>query len=297
MTYTQAPPPRSQYRGQRLDNYLSIEKLQSDVSFSIEMINSHTAKQILATNTKNRPLNKRNLAKISNALRSGHWKFNGDPIRISQNGELLDGQHRLSAIIQVDTAAPFVVIRGLSKTVFDTIDTNQPRTAADVFAINGEENASSLVSALRFVDLATNDYQTNRYSNIQMQIMLEEHPLIRDSLDYIKGFKYQSLKIPIRILHGYHYLFASKDAALADVFVAKLLTGENVNAEETVYVLRNMIIANASRSLSASYTSKYLAAIICKAWNFTRKGRTIKVLKWQGERDQSLKQEKFPEVY
>jgi hypothetical protein len=274
-----------------------LDQLQSSISFAIETIDSSKAKQMLATNTNNRPLNERNLTKIANAMRLNHWEFNGDPIRISEDGDLLDGQHRLSAIVQVDAALPFAVIRGLSPAVFHTIDTNQPRTAADVFAINGEDNASSLVSALRFVDLATHNYHTNRHSNIQMEIMLEEHPRIRDSVAYIKGFKATALKVPARVLYGYHYLMSAKDSTLADAFFAKLLTGENVSADEPVYVLRNTLIANATRKRSAAFSAKYIAAIVCKAWNHTRQGRRIAQLKWQGEGTKKGKvREKFPKV-
>ena len=267
------------------------------VNLAVEMIDAHQAKKLLDRNTNNRPLNERNLTKICTAMREDHWKFNGDPIRISKDGDLLDGQHRLTAVVQVDVELPFVVIGNLPGHVFDTIDTNQPRTAADVFSINGEDHASSLVSALRFVDLATNNYTTNRHSNIQMQLMLDKLPRIRGSVAYIKAFKHQSLKIPIRILYGYHYLFSLKDAALADAFMAKLLTGEYVSADEPVYLLRNNLIANASRKHSASFTAKYIAAITCKAWNFTRQDKKISLLKWQGERKNlKRKNEKFPTV-
>jgi len=273
-----------------------VEMLRSRISFAIETIDAPKAKKMLATNTNNRPLNERNLTKIANAMRLNHWEFNGDPIRLSEDGDLLDGQHRLSAIIQVDAALPFAVIRGLKPSVFHTIDTNQPRTATDVFAINGEDNASSLVAALRFVDLAIHSYHTNRHSNIQMEIMLEEHPRIRDSVAYIQGFKTTALKVPARVLYGYHYLMSAKDSTLADAFFAKLLTGENVMANEPVFVLRNTLIANATRRRSTAFTAKYIAAILCKAWNFTRRGRAILVLKWQGERPQGEHREKFPKV-
>lgn len=263
---------------------------------AVELIDSSRAKQLLSANAHNRPLSKRNLAKITHAMRAGHWKFTADPIRLADDGTLLDGQHRLTSVIQVDTALPFVVVRGLSKDVFDCIDTNQPRTAADVFAVNGEEDAPSLVAALRFVDLASNDYITTRFSNIQMELMLDQHPGIRDSIAYIKQFKHQALKIPARVLHGYHYLFAAKHAPLADEFIRKLLTGENVSADEPVYLLRNALIANAARRRSVGLTAKHIAAIACKAWNFTRRGQKISVLKWGGESINSLKPEKFPIV-
>ncbi len=273
----------------------SLDQLRGSISFTIENIDSAKAGRMLATNTNNRPVNRANLAKIASAMRLGHWEFNGDPIRISDTGDLLDGQHRLSALIQVDTAYPFAVIRGLKSGVFHTLDTGQPRTAADVFSINGEDESSSLVSGLRFMDLATHGYKTNRLSNIQMEILLAEHPRIRDSVTYIKSFKPTALRIPARVLFGYHYLMSAKDADLADDFFAKLLTGENVRATEPVYVLRNALIANASRKHSSFLTGKYIAAIVCKAWNFTRRGRTVQVLKWQGE-GQGIRREKFPQV-
>jgi hypothetical protein len=272
----------------RAKEELGIERLRNSVTFSIEMVGPEEASTFLEDNIYNRKLSNRNLSALTQAMGLNHWKFNGDPIRISKKGELLDGQHRLTAIISANVRLPFVIIRGLQEGVFDTIDTNQKRTATDVFNITGEKDPAGLAAALRFIDLIDNGYSTNHLSNMQIQELLHKHPDLRISVDFIRNFKasnkdkrhaFDALEIPKRTLCGYHYLFTQKDAVLADEFFRKLLTGESINSDEPVYLLRNLLIATRSPQRIMKYPARYVAAVICKAWNHTRQGtRTGKLM-------------------
>jgi len=58
------------------------------------IITPEIAAAMLETNTMNRPLSMPHVRKLSDALLRGEWVVNGDAIRISSNGFLIDGQHR-----------------------------------------------------------------------------------------------------------------------------------------------------------------------------------------------------------
>ena len=48
-------------------------------------------------------------------MRAGKWRVNGESIKFSKSGALMDGQHRLHAIIKVNQSIPMVVVRELDQ--------------------------------------------------------------------------------------------------------------------------------------------------------------------------------------
>ncbi len=117
------------------------------MKIDIVMITPKMAADMLKMNTRNRPLSKGRVTTIKRAIENGEWKLNGDAIRFSTTGVLLDGQTRLSAIVESDRAVESLVVTGLPDDVFGTIDINgSARTAADVLAIKKIPNYKLVAS-------------------------------------------------------------------------------------------------------------------------------------------------------
>lgn len=68
-------------------------------------------------------------------MREGLWHFNAETIKFDVNGNLLDGQHRLMAIVKSGCAISCLVVRNLPSEVFSTIDRGTIRSYGDVFSI------------------------------------------------------------------------------------------------------------------------------------------------------------------
>ena len=79
---------------------------------SIETITPQLAKDILANNNLNRNINATIVGHYADAISRGQWELNGEAIKIAHDGRLLDGQHRLMAVIKSDTPITTLVIRG-----------------------------------------------------------------------------------------------------------------------------------------------------------------------------------------
>ena len=60
-------------------------------------------------------------------------------IAFDVNGVLVDGQHRLAAVIEADVPVELTVFTEVGEGTFDVLDTGKRRTAADVLAIEGGE--------------------------------------------------------------------------------------------------------------------------------------------------------------
>lgn len=86
----------------------------------------------LKFNTANRPLRRTVVNGLKGALQRGEYIPSHQGIAFSEEGVLLDGQHRLTAISELrDGAFPMLVTWGVSTEAFKVMDIGVKRTAAD----------------------------------------------------------------------------------------------------------------------------------------------------------------------
>jgi|APSaa5957512576_1039674.scaffolds.fasta_scaffold44889_2 hypothetical protein len=114
-----------------------------------ETITPEVAKALLDKNINNRNITQSHLALIKSEILSGNWQYNGQPIIIGEDGRLLDGQHRLTAVVETGIPIDTAVIRGIADDAFVTIDTGKVRGGADVLSIAGSKYGSHIASAIR----------------------------------------------------------------------------------------------------------------------------------------------------
>lgn len=90
------------------------------------------------------------VSEYARAMKAGKWLWVGDPIRFGSNGEMIDGQHRLSAVIESGVTLHDVVVMVLdAKNAIRYIDQNAPRHLNDLRAVLGRDLADgTLVSAI-----------------------------------------------------------------------------------------------------------------------------------------------------
>lgn len=255
----------------------------------LKKITPEDAARMLELNTSNRPANKQHVKRLARQMTLGRWKVNGDTI--CMNGtQLVDGQHRLMAIVESGCTIETLVVEGVSSDAFDTKDIGKRRSAADTLAVNGEVNCKSLAAALAVIDR----YMTGRmdrhvrYENNEIEELLEKYPETRESIKVCRRTKGL---VPQATLVACHYLFAQKDRDAANEFMEGVLHGRNLSEDDPEYTLRERLLKNSL--CSSKMTTMSIAAIIIKAWNAKRLGATIKMLRFFEAGD---KPEAFPVV-
>lgn len=83
-----------------------------------EIITPEMAQEYLKFNTENyRSLNKLRVISYSNDMKAGKWQLNGEAIKFDTEGKLIDGQHRLQAIVRANVPVEMLVIRGIQEGV------------------------------------------------------------------------------------------------------------------------------------------------------------------------------------
>lgn len=158
---------------------------QPTATSEIVTVTPELAEQWLAHHNRcNRTIREGKVASYARDMQSGRWLFNGDAIRFAADGTLLDGQHRLTAVIRAGVPFETVVVRGLRNATQETMDIGAHRTLGDALHLRGESNAAMLGAvarrALRFKagNVATGG-RTHAPTNAEMSAYIEENPSIR----------------------------------------------------------------------------------------------------------------------
>lgn len=141
---------------------------------------------MLEANTSNRPLSKSVVNGFAEAMKRGDWKVTHQGLAIDTFGVLVDGQHRLAAVIEADLPIQMTVFTDVPADTFDVLDTGKRRNAADALAIEGERSTHQLGSMLRTVWLYDNRPDSSwsggnaSVTNPQILDTLAQNPAIRD---------------------------------------------------------------------------------------------------------------------
>lgn len=122
-------------------------------------ITPEIAEEFLERNHNNRKIKPRKVDKFAYQLSQGQWITNGDTIRFDVKGTLIDGQHRLKAVVR--TGVPIreqLVVRNLPLEAWRTIDDGAPRTYGDVLGRHGLKNAGAIASIAKVLMLIENGH-------------------------------------------------------------------------------------------------------------------------------------------
>lgn len=102
------------------------------VELSKELITPARAERLLKRNTNNRSVRDSAVNRYADDMKSGNWNEDViNPIVISKDGRLLDGQHRLLAIKNSGTSIWCSIEYGADDSQYDYIDNGVPRRTAD----------------------------------------------------------------------------------------------------------------------------------------------------------------------
>jgi hypothetical protein len=119
----------------------------------------------LEKNASNRSLSSQRVDSYQRDMDAGRWYLNPHGIVFNAKGDLLDGQHRLSAIVQHDKPVRMVVASGANHDIRKYIDRLRARTVADALKMDGESAYVQKASITRWLSvldghLSPRDVQT-----------------------------------------------------------------------------------------------------------------------------------------
>ncbi len=112
-------------------------KKHVDVQAFMMEITPSLASEMIKCNTHNRKIRHTVVAKYVLEILAGEWYPTASGIGFDSNGVLLDGQHRIQAIIDANTPAMCLVVLNLPPASQEKVDRQTRRNLTDVFIVAG----------------------------------------------------------------------------------------------------------------------------------------------------------------
>tara|TARA_R110000851_G_C12958259_1_gene554007 strand:+ start:109 stop:903 length:795 start_codon:yes stop_codon:yes gene_type:complete len=244
----------------------------------------------LAMNGGNRPMSDSHVEHLALIMKRGEWVFNGDSIRITTGGRLVDGQHRLSAIIKCGIPQKVMVVTGLDDSVFLTIDCGKSRSASDSLAIEGYACTTALTSCARYaINMEGFGYMyarnINKATSFQVLSAIKKNPEMQESAKYGQSKKSRKF-IGVSLLSFCHYWFLKHDYIAGTEFFNEFESGDYSYANSPVKALKEKLVDNAVSTAKMSKTDK--GGYIFLAFNKYMADESVRVLRLKKDPKEQL---------
>lgn len=268
------------------------------IQFKEVLITPQIAENYLSAHTKNRRLRTLVVQRYAQEMKAKRWKrATGETIKIDKSGYVIDGQHRLNAVIMSKTPTYFHVSIGHEEDVFQYLDTGMTRNATDIFKIEGIPNENIIPSIIGVYNLLKagkrGDVYGKKHKGTNAVVLKQyyESPEFWQNVARVAGGGYRNFNkvLSPSLIGGFYALFHEIDEEKAMEFIRQLTTGYNIE-NRTLNSLRNRLI-NDKISIKKMNLSHRMALII-KTWNFYNLGKEVNNVAFYESRG-----EKFPKIY
>jgi hypothetical protein len=257
-----------------------MPKEPTQPSAGIEQIGPEEARHLLANNKYNRKISPRRVTRYAMMMTRSKFIFTGESI-ILNDEEILDGGHRLRAVIQAEVTLPFVIVRGVEVEAFKYIDSGAGRNLADSFFILGLPNHKLYATAINYL---AGFSLFNRWTIQGIEIpdrwrIYQEYPELEDIVPrYRQHLEIQG--VSKGLLAAAHMLFHRKDEEQATEFMDLCTSGEAVSAGHPAAAFRAWVEAQWSRiQIQHKHATPDFNAksgnLLLKAWNLYRQGESV----------------------
>lgn len=258
---------------------------------SMEPMTPELAEKLLSNNQGNRPVSMANVENFARLMSEGLWRYNGDTFRIAKDGTLLDGQHRLMAVVRSGVTMPrAIIVRNLENETQATMDQGKKRSASDVLGMAGFGNGNQIQSVARMV----HDWKLGKRGiaelskGSRMQMTPDEIRLwaIRD--DNLRKAAVFSVRSGMRALclqkasGTLWFLTNEADPDKCAEFFELLESGAGLEKGNPVLTVRNYW--QNLRMQKNQPVARYLAAGV-RAWNRWMTGETMSMVTQRLEQD------------
>jgi hypothetical protein len=260
----------------------NVAELAKSPSASIVYVTAEMAERWLGKNTKNRHISLRVASSYAADMLAGNWRITGESVKFARDGSLIDGQHRLVAVIMAaeddpDISVPMFVVRGLANDAQRVVDSGKKRSAADSLTLDGVPHASLVAAAVKLLctvdgGLLFKDRKLSNVTSSQIRAWLSDHPAFED---FIATNRSEIVRVfaPPSIVAAAVWMMRERNPEAAAEFLTDLQSLANLDGDHPVMVLHKRLTV--IRTNRIRLTERDYLALFFRAWNTVRAGRKL----------------------
>lgn len=250
----------------------------SEVNARFVIVTPELAAEWLETANKvNRPKRKRQVGSLTADMNDELWEQNGEPLVFDTDGIIVNGQHRLTALVESGTTQEFLVVYNVLPRVRSTVDAHTRRTFADDLAMNGVANGVTRETLLRMMlrwdrngGLTDNSWVATR------RLMAARYPTYRDEISDTIGdtvrwlTRYPGNRIAMRFTYWLLAIRLGYDIKRVEKFFSILTIGSQDEFDRMVVRMRDKIAVPVSVASTGRITHMEASLEVfwlIQAWN------------------------------
>jgi uncharacterized protein YciI len=259
-----------------LEDVFQLELTSKELHVYLCEVTPEAARMMLLFNTHNRAVRPAHVRRLARQMTDGRFLVNGDVVAYDWDGVLLDGQHRLEAVLKAGVAVTMIILTGLDPKAQETMDQSTKRTGPDVLRLRDVD----VPQASRYAAVARNELLMAGIEEPTPQELADE---VEDQFhDIAEAVHVQRRCVQAGLrggaIYGTAWLYLARvDRAAADSFFDTLVTGAGLADNDPRLILRDALLrrgrelVNSGRDLSRLYQALH---VFVKVWNAWRQGRT-----------------------
>lgn len=177
------------------------------------------------------------IKRYASQMTNGRWKISSDGIAFDTNGDLINGQHRLKAVVESGQEEWMLVVWNLDPETRKYIDEGLKRNPGDALTVHGFNDPMHVAAAVRLVIFWRRNElrRCAEYNAIQNYEIVQAAetctPRIYDSVDWSGNFENTNV-IP-RSLHTFaHFLYEPTYGSKAEEALEKICTMERIDSSQ-----------------------------------------------------------------
>ena len=282
-----------------------IDGAEQEARTCIVDITPELAEKWLQRNTRNRKIRADRVERYADQMRDGEWIVSPDAIAFSYTGTLINGQHRLKAIQQLEKGeqARCIVATGLQPEAFKISDVGIKRTGADVLRVEGFKNAEEMAAVCRLLALWTQNrlHELHKYETVENSTVVDVATACRkrltEAIEKVGSDKSAlANKMPRSLMAFAYFAYKPSFSKRAEDFFNGFVHGHGfpavgwaehygeASAKNTISLVKDKMRANYD-----SLDRKEKLAYLIKAMNAYCLEKPMKQLRWR-------RNDSFPEI-
>lgn len=276
-----------------------------NLTSKVEIITPQLAREYLTRNKVNRRLTKNHVDFLAKEIINNEWKLNGEAICFQDN-YLVNGQHRLNAIIKANKPIKTLVVRGCDKDSFLTYDSGRNRSVSDVFSIKDIPNYALMSSIVQkyfafsygwsVIAATRNKYGGSHLSGngkkktkYELLREYEDNAALYQRIGRFAAACTDKIRLFSKTEIGGLCVYLIKDKYHSEDFVCaffRMLYYNEYVGNNTINLLREKIIQDAMSN--KAFTGQYKQALLVKTWNAYVLNKEYRVLNYNEAKEGKL---------